>query len=69
MNTQGMIGISNLDQDGAKGDEKQVEKKGTYRNTSSLRLATHLAPFQGERTNDVLFHNTATTYLGKGGEV
>ena len=45
----------------------KYQKSVTYRNTRRLRLATHLAPFRGERTNDVLFHNAATTYLGKGG--
>ena len=47
MNTQGMIGISNLDQDGAKDDEKQVAEEGDSQKYQQPAISDSLGSFSG----------------------
>ena len=47
MNTQGMIGISNLDQDGAKDDEKQVAEEGDLQKYQQPAISDSLGSFSG----------------------
>ena len=47
MNTQGMIGISNLDQDGAKDDEKQLPEECDSQKYQRPAISDSLGSFSG----------------------
>ena len=69
MNTQGMIGISNLDQDGAKDDEKQVAEEGDLQKFQRIAISDSLGSFSGRENKWCVVSQYRNHLLGKRGEV
>ena len=69
VNSQGMIGICNLDQDGAQGDEKQIPEECDLQKYQQTAISDSLGSFSGRENKWCVVSQCRNHLLGKGGEV